>query len=521
MNRRAFRSMSVFGLVTLLSRITGLLREMVNTRMIPTTNGVMDAFLVAYMIPNFLRRLFAEGAFSQAFVPVVSEYRARRTPEEVRELVDCVAGTLGLFLAVVSLIAVLIAPLLIWVFAPGFSHDAGKFALAAEMLRWTFPYLLFVSLTALAGGVLNSYDRFALPAFSSVLLNVIMIAFAAWVSPHVANPGLALAIGVFVAGIVQVMVQLPPLLKMGLVRRPHWNFKHEGVRRIGRLMLPAIVGSSMGQLSVMLSGEIASFLASGSIAWLYYADRLVEFPLGVFSIALATVILPSLSAHHSQDSPEQFTATLDWALRMLCVVVIPASVALFVLAGPLTTVIFHGGKFTALDVQMTTWAVMAYALALFGWSLVKVLAPGYFARQDTKTPVRTAMQSFGLTMALNIVAIVTLKWLGRTGDLGAHVLLALATAAGALLNAWLLYRGLRKQAVYHPTKGWSVLLLQILVANVVMGTFLYLYAGDTIQWVQMASSKRVLRLAELIAAGGALYFVSLWLVGMRPKHFKH
>lgn len=513
--------MGVFGVVTLLSRITGLLREMVNTRMIPTTNGVMDAFLVAYMIPNFLRRLFAEGAFSQAFVPVVSEYRARRSHDEVRELVDSVAGTLGLFLAIVSLVAVLIAPLLIWVFAPGFSQDATKFALAAEMLRWTFPYLLFVSLTALAGGVLNSYEHFALPAFSSVLLNVIMIAFAAWVSPHVANPGLALAVGVFVAGVVQVVVQLPPLLKMALVRKPHWNFKHEGVRRIGRLMLPAIVGSSMGQLSVMLSGEIASFLASGSIAWLYYADRLVEFPLGVFSIALATVILPSLSAHHAKASPQQFTATLDWALRMLCVIVIPASVALFLLAGPLTTVIFHGGKFTALDVQMTTWAVMAYALALFGWSLVKVLAPGYFARQDTKTPVKTAMQSFGLTMALNVLSIIVLKILGRTSEQGAHVLLALAAAAGALLNAWLLYRGLRKQAVYHPTKGWLRLFTQVVLANSVMGAFLYFYSGDATDWLKLAGVKRVWWLAELIAGGGALYFLSLWLLGMRPRHFKH
>lgn len=521
MNRRAFRSMGVFGLVTLLSRITGLLREMVNTRMIPTTNGVMDAFLVAYMIPNFLRRLFAEGAFSQAFVPVVSEYRARRSHDEVRELVDSVAGTLGLFLAIVSLLAVLIAPVLVYIFAPGFSQDATKFELATQMLRWTFPYLLFVSLTALAGGVLNSYEHFALPAFSSVLLNVIMIAFAAWVSPRVSNPGLALAVGVFVAGVVQVTVQLPPLMKMALVRRPRWNFRHEGVRRIGRLMLPAIVGSSMGQLSVMLSGEIASFLASGSIAWLYYADRLVEFPLGVFSIALATVILPSLSAHHAKESPEQFTATLDWALRMLCLIVIPACVALFLLAGPLTTVLFHGGKFTALDVRMTTWAVMAYAIALFGWSLVKVLAPGYFARQDTKTPVRTAMQAFGLTMTLNVLSIVALKLLGRTSELGAHVLLALSAAAGALLNAWLLYRGLRMQAVYHPTQGWLRLLGQIALANVTMGLFLYGYAGDMTEWLRLASFKRVWWLAQLIAGGGALYFVSLWLLGLRPRHFKH
>lgn len=521
MSRRVFRSMSVFGLMTLLSRITGLWRDTVYASVFPTATGMMDAWLASYQIPNYLRRLFAEGAFSQAFVPVVSEYRARRSNEETCELVDSVAGTLGGFLLVLSLLGSLAAPVLIWVCAPGFDSHSARFGMAVEMLRWTFPYLFFVSMTALAGGVLNSYERFAIPAFSSVLLNLIMIAAALWWSPHLDRPYMALALGVFVAGVAQVAIHLPTLFKLRLLRRPRWNFRHEGVRRIGKLMVPAIIGSSMGQISVLVSGQIASFFATGSIAWLYFADRLVEFPLGIFSIALATVILPSLSAHHAEASPERFTATMDWALRLLCIVVLPAAVALYLLAGPLSVVLFYRGKFTELDVQMTAWAVMAYSLALFGWSLVKVLAPGYYARQDTKTPVRTAMWSFGLTMALNLLAVLVLMWLGRKQDLGMHVLLALATAAGAMLNAWLLFRGLRKQDVYRPAPGWRALWLRVALANAVMAVFLYLCAGHVGEWMTIGTFTRIVWMAELVVGGAGLYFLSLWLLGLRPAHLKH
>ena len=357
------RSTSVVGGFTLLSRVTGLLRDMVYSRMFGA-GVLMDAFLVAFKIPNFMRRLFAEGAFSQAFVPVVSEYKVRNSHDEVRELVDGAAGTLAWFLALVTVVGIVVAPLLVLLFAPGFRLEESKFDLTVEMLRWTFPYLLFISLTALAGGVLNAYGRFAVPAFTSTLLNLTMIVFASWVAPRFDRPGIALAIGVFVAGAVQLALQIPFMVRLGLLRRPRWHWRHPGVRKIGRLMLPAIFGSSVSQVAMLLDTLIASFLATGSIAWLYYADRLMEFPLGVFSIALATVILPGLAAHHSAESPARFTATLDWALKLTIIVVLPATLALVVLAGPLTVTIFHYGRFDENDVRMSSLALMAYASGL-------------------------------------------------------------------------------------------------------------------------------------------------------------
>jgi len=519
MSRRVFRSMSVFGSVTLLSRITGLWRDIIYTTMFNT--DTTDAWNVAYAIPNLFRRLFAEGAFSQAFVPVVSEYRAQRSNDEVRELVDSVAGTLGSFLLVVSLIGSLGAPFLIWLSASGFSSGTAKFDMSVAMLHWTFPYLFFVSMTALAGGVLNSYERFSIPAFSSVLMNIVMIIAALAVSPYLERPYMALAVGVLVAGVAQILIHLPVLLKLRLIKRPHWNFKHEGVRRIGKLMLPAIMGSSMGQISVLVSTNIASYLAVGSVTSLYCANRLVEFPLGIFSIALATVILPNLSFHHASAAPERFNRMLDWGLRVLFVIVVPASVALYVLAGPITAVVFFHGKFTLQSLRMTTWAVMAYSLALLAWSLVKVLAPAYFARQDTKTPVRTAMQAFGLNIALNVAAIIALTLSGQIHQPGAHVLLALATAAGALMNTWLLYRGLRKQNVYQPLEGWRALLTRIVVASLVMAAVLHFFAGDASAWVALHTVKRIVWLSGLIVAGVITYFASLWLLGLRPAHLKH
>src|SRR5690606_11515220 len=346
---------------------------------------------------------------SQAFVPVVSEYRTTRSTDEVRGLVDAVAGTLGLLLVAISAIGVIAAPLIVLITAPGFTaKDEGQFPLAVEMLRWTFPYVLFVSLTALAGGVLNSYRQFALPAFTSVALNLVMIVFAAWLSPYFEQPVVALAVGVFVGGIVQLLILVPPLFKLHVIRMPRWNLQHEAVRRIARLMGPAIIGSSMGQLSIIISTGIASLLNDGSMTWLYLADRLVEFPLGVFSIALATVILPSLSAQHAQQSADEFSATLSWAVRLVCLIVIPASVALFAIAGPLTVTMYHRREFTDFDVEMTQVAFMAYTFALLGWSLIKVLAPGYYARQYTKGPVLIAMRALGLTMLLNLIVVAVL-----------------------------------------------------------------------------------------------------------------
>jgi putative peptidoglycan lipid II flippase len=504
----------VVGALTLLSRITGLVREMVYARFFGAS-VLMDAFLVAFKIPNFLRRLFAEGAFSQGFVPVISEYRHTRTQEETRELVAGTAGTLGAILFVVTVVGVVAAPVLVLLFAPGFRGDEDKFAQTVEMLRFTFPYILFVSLTALFGGVLNSYGRFVVPAATQALMNVVMIVFTAWLAVGSEDPGLVMSIGVFVSGIVQVAFQLPAVASLGLLSWPRWKPAMEGVRRIGKLMLPGILGSSMAQISLLLDTLIASFLVTGSIAWLYFADRLMEFPLGVFSIALATVILPGLSAHHAKASREQFAQTLDWALRVTLLLATPAAVAMLVFAGPMTATVFGHGEFTARDVQMTSYALMAYSVGLLGMSLVKVLAPGYFARQDTRTPVRVGLIALGVNVALNLVIVLPAARLGFPAP---HALLAVSTSIGAALNTALLWQGLRRSGVYVASPGWSVLLARILGANLVMAGTLWWLAGDLQTWVTASTLERVGRCAVGVLGGAAVYFAALYVFGLRYRH---
>jgi putative peptidoglycan lipid II flippase len=513
-----FRSTSIVGAFTLLSRVTGLLRDMVYSRMFGA-GVLMDAFLVAFKIPNFMRRLFAEGAFSQAFVPVVSEYKVQRPHDEVRELIDGAAGTMAWFLTIVTAVGVIAAPLLVLLFAPGFRAEADKFDLTVEMLRWTFPYLLFISLAALAAGVLNSYGRFAIPALTSTLMNLVMIVFAAWIAPSFDRPGVVLAIGVFVAGVVQLAFQVPFLVRLGLLRRPRWRWSDAGVRKIGRLMLPAIFGSSVSQVALLLDTLIASFLATGSIAWLYYADRLMEFPLGVFSVALATVILPGLASHHAAQAPERFAATLDWALRLTIVVVLPATVALVVLAGPLTVTIFHYGKFDVQDVRMSTLALMAYASGLLAFSLVKVLAPGFFARQDTRTPVRIGIQALSVNMGLNLVVVLPLA-LMHPATPGLHALLALNNGLGAWYNSTMLYHGLRRQGVLQHATGWRSMLWKLLAANVLMGAFLWWISGDTDRWIQMGAWQRAQWMTLLVVSGAGLYFGTLYVLGLRVSEMR-
>ncbi|MFM7432396.1 MAG: murein biosynthesis integral membrane protein MurJ [Gammaproteobacteria bacterium] len=516
MSRAIFKSTSVVGLTTLLSRVTGLLRDMVYSQAFGA-GTLMDAFLVAFKIPNFLRRLFAEGAFSQSFVPVISEYKVRREQAEVRELVGGVVGTLGAVLFVVTLIGVVAAPIIILLFAPGFTQEAGKYELAVDMLRWTFPYLFFISLTALFTGVLNSYGRFAVPAFTQVVMNLVMILFAIGIATHADNPGIVLAIGVFVAGVAQVLIQLPAVAKLGLLSRPRWQPAAEGVRRIGKLMVPGIIGSSMTQISLLLDTLIASFLLTGSIAWLYYADRLMEFALGVFSIALATVILPRLSSQHSAGDTERFSATLDWSLRLVIVVVAPAAVGLLILAGPITATIFGYGEFSARDVQMTQYGLMAYSWGLIGFSLVKVLAPGYFARQDTKTPVRVGLIALAVNMGLNVGVVLPAHYAGFATP---FVLLATSTCISAAVNSFLLLRGLRRDGVYRPAAGWQALLLRVLVANLAMALVLIWAAPALESWVAAPPALRALRLAGCIGAGAVVYAAVLWLLGLRPKDLR-
>ncbi len=510
------RSTSIVGAMTLLSRLTGVVRETVYAAMLGASPA-MDAFLVAFKIPNFLRRITAEGAFSQAFVPVVSEYRLKRGPAEVEELVAGVTGTLGVVLLGVTAIGVIGAPLVIYLFAPGFDAAGTRHELAVEMLRWTFPYILFVSLTALGAGVLNSYGKFGTAAFNPVILNIVMIVFAALVAPHFERPGLALALGVFVAGIVQVVAQFRGLARLGLLTRPRWAWSNPGVRRVGRLMLPGIFGSSVAQVSILLDTWIASFLVTGSISWNYYADRLVEFPMGVFSIALATVILPRLSAHHSEETPEHFNSTLDWGLRLTCLVSLPAAVGLLMLAGPLDATLYGYGHFTAHDIWMTSYALMAYALGLMGFSLVKVLAPGYFARQIVGPAVRAGVISLIVTMTFNLAVVFPASRLGVPAP---HALLALATGIGAYVNTWLLFRGLRRSGVYVPSRNWRRFGGQIVLANLAMAVFLWWASGSWAEWVDWRASARILHLGICVGGGGAVYAAVLGLAGLRYRDLR-
>jgi putative peptidoglycan lipid II flippase len=512
-----FKSTGLVGALTLLSRVTGLFREMVYAQVFGAS-ALMDAFLVAIKIPNFLRRLFAEGAFSQGFVPVITEYRHKRSHEATRELVSGVAGTLGAVLFGVSVVGVIAAPVLVFIFAPGFTGTEGKFEQAAQMLRLTFPYIFFVSLTALFGGVLNSYGRFAIPAFTSTLMNLVMIVVTAWLAAGSANPGLVMAAGIFVAGALQTLVQLPSVAKLGLLSWPTWRPALEGVRRIGRLMLPGVLGSSISQVSLLLDSLIASFLVDGSIAWLYFADRLMEFPLGVFSIALATVILPGLSAHHAKASKEQFSATLDWALRLTLLLTMPAAVGMLVFAGPITATIFGRGQFSLHDVQMTSYALMTYSFGMLFMSLVKVLAPGFFARQDTGTPVRAGMISLGVNVALNLAIVLPAAHAGFNAP---HALLAISTSLAAGLNTVLLLRGLRKAGVYTPAAGWPALMGRIVVASAVMAGALLWLGGDLDGWMAAGAMARVGRCALCIGGAAALYFGVLYALGLRYRHVSH
>ncbi|MBS94469.1 MAG: murein biosynthesis integral membrane protein MurJ [Chromatiales bacterium] len=503
--------------MTLLSRVLGLARDMVFSRFFGA-DAAMDAFFVAFKIPNIFRRFFAEGAFSQSFVPVFAEYDETRDPQEVRELAARVAGTLGLILFLFTLLGVIGAPILIsiagagWILNPE-AGSAEKYELAVDMLRFTFPYLLFVSLTALAGAILNTYKRFAMAAFVPAVLNVVLIIFAAFIAPEYPRPGLVLAVGVFVAGIVQLLCMLPALARVKILVRPRWGWSHPGVRRIVRLMVPAIFGSSVAQINILFDTLLASFLVTGSISWLYYSDRLMEFPLGVFGIALATVILPNLSREYAARTMEGFSAMLDWALRLVILIAAPAAVGLFVLAGPALTTIFYGGRFTGDDVAMATISLMAYSFGLLGFTLVKVLAPGYFARQDTKTPVRIGLIALATNMALNIAIVI--PWY-QSGAAGAHAGLALATSLSALLNAVLLYRGLRKDNVLKLSHGWGRFVLRVALACAVMAMLLNYFVPEQALWLEAGLWQSCLWLIMAIVGGVIAYIATLFATGVRP-----
>lgn len=514
MSRDLIKSTSKVGGFTLVSRVLGLVRDIVFAGMFAPGAG-LDAFLVAFKIPNFLRRLFAEGAFSQAFVPVLAEYKEKHEAQE-KVFIDRVAGTLAGILLVVTLLGVVGAPVVITIFAPGFITDGPKFDLTVQMLRITFPYLFFISLTAFAGGILNTYGRFGVPAFTPVLLNLALIGAALLVVPLVPKDAAVtvLAWGVFVGGLAQLLFQLPFLRQLRRLPRPRWGGQDPGVKKMLALMLPAIFGSSVAQINLLFDTLIASFLVTGSVSWLYFSDRLLEFPLGVFGIALATVILPNLSRQHAQSNPDQFKRTMDWALRLVLLIGFPAAVGLFILAGPILTTLFQWNEFSAHDVQMSSLSLMAYTLGLPAFILVKVLAPGFFARQDTRTPVRVGVIAMISNMGLNVLFVVPMVVGGFAAP---HVGLALATSLAAYINAGLLYTTLRRTQVYQAQPGWAKLWVQVTISVICMALIVAWGSGPTQSWIDAAVTERVTHLIFWVVMAMVVYFASLWLTGVRFK----
>lgn len=509
--RRLLESTAVTSGMTLVSRVTGLIRDMLFASLIGAgATAAADAFYVAFRIPNFLRRVFGEGALSQAFVPVFAEYRTRAEPDETRLFVDHMVGVLSLVLFVVTLVGVIAAPVLVTLLAPGFLHDPNKYHLTVAMLRIVFPYLFFISLVALAAGILNTYGRFGVPAFTPVLLNLSLIGAALWLAPRLDRPVIGLAWGVFIAGVVQLLFQIPFLRRVGMLPRPRFGTLHNGVRRVVRLMLPSILGVSVAQINLLVNTLLASFLVTGSVSWLYYADRLMEFPLGVFGIALATVILPNLSEKHAGASPEDFSHLLDWGLRWVFIIGIPASAALAVLAGPMLATLFNFGAFGPHDVEMSARALEAFAVGLLGFTIVKVLAPGFYARQDTKTPMQIGVISLCVNVGLSLLLFYPL----------AHTGLALAISLAALVNAGLLFRGLRSRSVYRAGPGWPMFLARVILATGTMSAVILwgTYGLDT--WLSAAPLVRGARLAFWILAGAMVYGAVLFLLGTRPSHLK-
>ena len=508
------RSSALVGSMTMLSRILGLMRDIVVAAFVGATANA-DAFFVAFKIPNFLRRLFAEGAFAQAFVPVLADYKEAGSAAAVKGLIDRVAGVLGGTLLLITAIAVLLAPYVTALFAPGFLSQPEKFGLTADMIRITFPYLMLISLTGFCGAILNSYGRFAVPAFTPVFLNIALIFGALVAAPWFEEPVFALAWAVFMAGAVQLMFQVPSLYRLDLVPRPIWDTKHEGVRRILVLMVPALFGVSVSQINLLLDTVLASFLPTGSISWLYYSDRLAELPLGVFGIAIATVILPNLSARQARAEEQSFSATLDWAVRCVLLIGVPSAMALVLLAEPILITLFQRGALTPNDVEMASLSLRAYSVGLIAFMLIKVLAPGYYARKDTATPVRIGIIAMGVNMVMNLLLVLPLMYFWEIGHLG----LALATSIAAYCNAGLLFRGLYREGVFRFSAGIGLYAFRLLGATLVMAVVLLWMRAEPQAWLDWSWQQRVLELLYLVAAGLGTYVLSHLALGSRYRQW--
>ena len=518
MSKRLLKSGIIVSTMTLLSRVLGLVRDVVIANIIGA-GAAADVFLFANRIPNFLRRLFAEGAFSQAFVPVLAEYQKSGDMTKTREFIAKVSGTLGGLVTIVTLLAMVGSPVVAAIFGTGWFMDwlhdgenAHKFEQASLLLRITFPYLWFITFVALSGAILNTIGKFGVMSFSPVLLNVAMIATALFLAPQLDSPDLALAIGIFLGGLLQFLFQIPFLKKAGLLVKPKWAWHDEGVKKIRTLMIPALFGVSVSQINLLLDTFIASFLMTGSISWLYYSDRLLEFPLGLFGIAISTVILPTLARQHvnKADNPqsvEDFRRTMDWGVRMILLLGVPAMIGIAILAEPMLLTLFMRGEFRLNDVQAAALSLWAFNSGLLSFMLIKILANGYYARQDTKTPVKIGIIAMISNMGFNILAF----WFGYVG-------LAIASAMSATLNAFLLYRGLAKADVYHFSRQSAVFFVKVFIAALIMGGLVWHFSPDLTSWNAMSFLKRVHWLAWLITIAAVSYLGSLLVLGIRKEH---
>lgn len=509
-----WRSTIIVSAMTMLSRVLGLVRDVVLLNVFGAGKD-FDTFVVAFRIPNFFRRLFAEGAFSQAFIPVLTEYKTSRTHAEVQILISRVFGCLATFMTALTMIAIIAAPVIMYIYAPGFHGDEAKFALATDMFRLTIPYLLFMSLTAFASSILNSYGSFSTPAFAPVLLNIAMIAGALWLTPFMAEPIMALGWAVVIAGILQLAIQIPELWRKNLLIPPKVDFKHEGVDRIMKLMLPALFGVSVTQINLLLNTVWASFMQDGSVSWLYSAERMTELPLGLIGVAIGTVILPSLSTQHTEKNLEKFRGMMDWAVKVIVLVGLPASIALFMLSTPIIQALFERGQFTFEDTQMTALALQCMSGGVIAFMLIKVFAPGFYAQQDTRTPVRVGLMAVAANAILNVIFIGFFKLIHWEAE---HMALALASTGSAMVNAGLLYFYLHQRNIFRFGAHWKKIFMQFMFANVVMiaalAYALSWYNGDVSQWM------RVLEVLILCVVGVVAYLAALVAAGFRPRHIK-
>ena len=500
--------------MTLLSRILGFVRDMMMARIFGA-GMANEAFVIAYRLPNLLRRMFAEGAFSQAFVPIFSEYKSRRGHDETKLLVDHVTTLLAIILFVVTLIGIIAAPILVYVTAPGFSANPEKFNLTVQLLRITSPYIFFISLVAVSAGILNTYNKYWVSAFAPVLLNLCFIGAMLWLVPLFDRPIMALAWSVFLGGVIQLAFQVPFLRKIGMLPRWRFSLKDEGVWRVLKQMGPAIFGVSISQISLIINTIFASFMITGSVSWLFYADRLMEIPAGLLGVAISTILLTSLSKYHADSNTVEYSKILDWGLRLTVMLALPAALSLGLIAVPLLATFFQGGAFAANDVLMTRNALVGYSVGLIGMLLVKVLAPAFYARQDIRTPVKVGVITLVATQLMNVVFILWLKHSGYAQHAG----LALATGLGACINSGILFYFLRKREIFQPEPGWLIFSGKIALALFALGAVLWFGMGTEQHWLTTHGWPRVIHLTGLVAVGVLVYFAVLGILGFRLKDF--